>query len=133
MPASPYCPNVVQKGVVVIPQGHPLYAFIGTKYQSTLEEYLGITALYSTETCTLHSSGGSSGAAAVPSRLLDDARAMIREAETRLTAMDPASDQYRSVVSAASFLQSLLDNPSATQSDITSALTALTRALAGLN
>ena len=133
MPASPYCRNVVQKGVVVIPQGHPLYAFIGTKYQSTLEEYLGITALYSTETCTLHSSGGSSGAAAVPSRLLDDARAMIREAETRLTAMDPASDQYRSVVSAASFLQSLLDNPSATQSDITSALTALTRALAGLN
>ena len=28
--------------MVTIPKGHPLYKFIGTQYESVLEEYLGV-------------------------------------------------------------------------------------------
>ena len=53
MLASPYCPNPVNRGVVTIPSGHPLYNLLG-QYQSVIEEYLGSTAVYSSVTCNVH-------------------------------------------------------------------------------
>ena len=52
--------------------------------------------------------------------------------DTLLGTLDPAGDHYRAVVSAAAYLQSLIDGDTATQADVTSAMTALTRAMAGI-
>ncbi len=132
MLASPYCPYTEQKGVVVIPQGHPLYSLIGTQYQAVLEEYLGTTASYSNQTCTLHSSGytaPSGGTSGLPERIVSDARQLIVSAESRLATLDPSSDQYRAIVNAATYLRSLLDSGTATESDVMAAMTELTRTL----
>ena len=47
MLAGPYCPpeTQAQRSVVVLPQGHPLQALIGTQYQGALTDYLGPTVL----------------------------------------------------------------------------------------
>ena len=57
---------------------------------------------------------------------------MIAEAESRLATMDPASDQYQAIVSAAVYLQNLIDSGAASQEELTNAMTTLTRAMAGL-
>ena len=44
--ASAYCTNTEYQGVIIIPQGHPLQRFIGTKYESVLEDYLGSFATF---------------------------------------------------------------------------------------
>ena len=129
MPAGPYCPYTEQKGVVVIPQGHPLYSLIGTQYQSVLEEYLGTTASYSGQVCTIHNAGTSGGGNGVSAQVIADARSLIAEAETRLAGMDPAGEQYQAIVSAAVYLQSLIDSGTATQAEIISARTALAMAM----
>ena len=134
MPASPYCPFTEQKGVVTIPQGHPLYNLIGTQYRDVLEQYLGSTAAYGSQVCTVHGEGYSSsvGEANVPSRQVEDALQLIASAQAQLSMLDPAGDQYRAIVSAAAYLQSLVDGNTATQTEVTNAMTALTRAMAGI-
>ena len=118
----------------MIPQGHPLYSLIGTQYQHVLEEYLGTTASYSNQVCTLHGSGytggsGNGGSSALPGRITEDARQLIASAESRLAALDPSGEQYRAIVSAATYLRSLLDSGTATEADIMAAMTELTRTL----
>ena len=54
-PASEWCPNPVTRGVVTIPAGHPLARFVGTEYQSVLEEYLNYSTGSQDRICTLHS------------------------------------------------------------------------------
>ena len=58
MPAGPYCPPelVAQRGAVVLPQGHPLAAFVGTQYQSVLTDYLGSSIMGGAgqTTCNVH-------------------------------------------------------------------------------
>ncbi len=56
MLASIYCPHVVSRGVITLPYGHPLHAFIGTQYESVLNQYLGTYATTSGTICTLHTS-----------------------------------------------------------------------------
>ena len=43
MLAGPYCPpeHLSQRGVVMLPQGHPLARFLNTEYQGVLNDYLG--------------------------------------------------------------------------------------------
>ena len=145
MLASPYCPSTEVKGVVVIPVGHPLYNLLGSpEYRSVLEEYLGSTVVQSGgQTCTLHAGGytgypdgGGSpdggGTTAVPDQRIADARQLIATAETQLMTMDPSSPQYSAIVNAAAYLQSLIDSGTASQADITNAMTTLTRAMAGI-
>ena len=135
MPASPFCSYTEQKGVIVIPPTNRLYQLIGTQYQSVLEQYLGSAAAYSGQVCTLHSAanpGTQGGIPGVSNQYIADARQMIAEAERRLATLDPASEQYSAVVNAAQYLQSLIDSGAATEADITAAMTALTRAMAGI-
>ena len=132
MPASPYCPYVTQKGVVSIPAGHYLSAFIGTEYQSVLEEYLGLSAEAGGPVCTLHGngSGGNSGTM-LPNRQAEDAARLIAAAQQQLAALDPASAQYSAIVNAATNLQMLID-AGAPQNEITAAMTVLTQAMIGI-
>ena len=135
MPAGPYCTNVQQRGVVSIPQGHVLYNLIGTKYQSELEKYLGTGSVVGTQVCTLHTTpvqqNTQNGGSTVPDRVISDARQVIASAQSVLSTLDPAGERYRAIVSAASDLQNLIDGGTATQAEITAAMTSLARALAG--
>ena len=56
MPAGPYCPvSQSQRGVVMLPQGHPLARFLNTQYQGVLNDYLGRSLTSGgLQTCTLH-------------------------------------------------------------------------------
>lgn len=137
MPASPYCPYTEQKGVVTIPAGHYLNAYIGTEYEPVLEEYLGLSAAGSGQTCTLHGYGtgggsiGGGGGSALPNRQAEDAARLINSAQQQLYSLDPASGQYSAIVNAATNLQALLDS-GAGQSEVTSAMTVLTQAMIGI-
>jgi penicillin-binding protein 1A len=53
MLASPSCEHTETCGVISLPKGHPLEKYIGTEYQSVLEDYLGITVSGSS-LCTWH-------------------------------------------------------------------------------
>ncbi len=141
MIASPYCPSREQKGVVVIPYGHPLYSLIGTEYQKVLEEYLGLSLAYGTSVCTLHTEGGYPGGGdsggggsgqALPEQRVAAARDLISFAQEKLRELDPNGGQYLAIVEATMQLQSLIDSGTATQADLTNAMTTLTRAMAGL-
>ena len=131
-PASPYCPSVVTRGVVTIPKGHPLYKFIGTKYESVLEEYLGAAAAYSGSVCSYHTSASSGGNSQMNNQLIADAQTLIAQAQGMLGAMDSSGAQYQSIQSAISSLQSVISSSSPSQGDIVSAMGRLTQAMAGL-
>ena len=130
MPASPYCPYTVQKGVVTIPAGHWLSQFLGTEYQNVLEDYLGLSTDNGGTVCTLHSSG-TQGNSGLPSQLTEDAQRLITAAEQQLATLDPASGQYTAIVNAATNLQTLL-NSGASQNEVTAAMTVLTQAMIGI-
>ncbi len=134
MPASPYCPNVIPRGVVALQAGNPLAAFLGTEYQKTLEDYLGLSTDNGGSVCTMHSAGSSSGqgGSPLPDRQADDAARLIAEAQRLLETLDPSGAQYGAVVTAASTLQQLV-NSGASQSEITAAMTNLTYAMIGIH
>ena len=132
MPASPYCPSVVQQGVVVLQSGMPLSSFLGTEYQGVLEEYLNLSADNGGSTCTLHGGGSSpNGGSALPDQQAEDARRLIAEAQQRLSGLDPAGPQYAAIVTAATNLQHLIDT-GASQAEIMSAMMTLTQAMIGI-
>ena len=131
MPASPYCPSVIQKGVVALQAGQPLSSFLGTEYQSVLEEYLGLSADNGGTTCTLHGGGPQGGGTALPNRQAEDAARLISAAQEQLGTLDPGSAQYSAIVNAATTLQQLIDS-GASQNDVTSAMTVLTQAMIGI-
>lgn len=131
--ASQYCPNVVQKGVVVIPQGHPLYQFLGTQYQSVLEQYLGSSVSSTSTICPLHTSESSSGGNyVVENTLIPDAQVLISQAQSMLSSMDAASEQYQSISNAIANLQNVISSGSPSTSDVAAAMGILTQAMAGL-
>ena len=130
-PASPYCPNVVQKGVVTLTAGQYLSQFVGTEYRSVLEDYLGLSPDNGGTTCTLHGGGSSGGGTVLPDRQAEDVARLIAAAEATLAGLDPAGAQYSAVVNAATHLQNLVDTGAA-QSEITAAMTALTQAMIGI-
>ena len=72
MPASPYCPNVIQRGVVSLQSGQYLASFLGTEYQSVLEEYMGLSEQNGGATCTWHGGGYQGGGAALPNQQAED-------------------------------------------------------------
>jgi hypothetical protein len=77
MLAGPYCEQTETRGVLSLPKGHPLEKFIGTEYQSVLEEYLHLSTDNGGATCDLHGSGYSTyvpeGGTALPDRQAQDA------------------------------------------------------------
>ncbi len=133
MPASPWCPNPTERGVITLPVGHPLYSFLGTKYQEVLEQYLGTAAATAGEMCTLHTAENQgSGISATTAALIRDARVILADAETLLQGMDPGSAAYQAVNSAAATLESVIMKDAPTQSEVAGAMAMLTQAMAGI-
>ena len=143
--ASPYCPNVIPSSVIVIPSGHPLYQYIGTKYDSVLEEYLGAWATVKFDgggnvvgggtVCTYHTtpSSGGGNSYVVENTLIPDARVLLEQAYAQLSATDPASANYAAISAAISNLEGVINSGTPSQSDVAAAMGQLTRAMAGLN
>ncbi len=133
MPASPWCPHPVNRGTISIPAGHPLYSFLGTKYQSVLEEYLGTAAAASGTVCSLHNAGNqNAGISPVTAALISDARILLGDAEEMLRSMDPAGAAYQAVNGSAAALERVISQETPTQSEVAAAMSALTQAMAGI-
>ena len=132
MLASAYCPNVTVKGVVDILPGHPLYQFLGTQYEDTLEQYLGASSVSSSMVCTLHTEFSQTAPepAEDTSGFAADAYVLLTQAQDMLNLLDPASTQYQNVSSAIALLNAVLST-GGSQSDIISAMSMLTQAMAG--
>ncbi len=132
MLASSYCPHVVETGVISIPTGHPLYNLLGTEYQAVIEQYLG-PAVSGNMVCTWHTEANQ-GQAYSPGtqQQYSDAETLLATAENMLLTMDPSSAQYLAVRNAADYLRLLLGAENPQQSEITAAMTALTKAMAGI-
>ena len=133
MLASQWCPNTVTRGVITIPAGHPLYSFLGTKYQEVLEQYLGTAAAFSGEVCTWHHAGNQNTAvSATTAALISDARVLLDTAENMLPGLDPASAAYQAISQAAATLESILQQAAPSQSEVAAAMAMLTQAMAGV-
>lgn len=131
MIATPNCPNVVNRGVVVIPQGHPLYQFVNdAKYGSVIAEYLGSAA---SALCPLHQYGyqGSQADTVVTNTLIPDARTLIQSAQGLLGSLEAGSAAYQNIEWAISNLQAVIDSPSPSSADVAGAMAQLTQAMAG--
>ncbi len=128
--ASQYCPYAVQKGVIRLPQGHPLYKFLGTGYEDELAEYLG-SASAAAGTCTYHTSSNG-GNTLVQNTLIPDAKLLISQAQAMMNSMDPSSAQYQSMQSAISYLQAVISSGAPSQSEVANAMGQLTQAMAGI-
>lgn len=140
--ASPYCPNVISRGVIVIPSGHPLYKFIGTEYESVLSQYLGSSAtikydgsgsvISGGQVCTVHGAGASSGGNyVVENTLIPDAQLLIQQAQAQLNNMDASSANYAVLQSAISNLQSVISSSNPSTTEVAAAMGQLTTAMAG--
>ena len=132
--ASPYCPNTVNRGVVSIPQGHPLYNFLGTQYESTLRQYLGGAVTGgSSATCALHTSPSSGGTnTVVTNTLIPDAQVLLSQAQSMLATMDVYSVQYSNLQSAITNLQYVISQSSPSTSEVAGAMGQVTQAMAGV-
>ena len=133
MLASPWCPNPVQRGVITIPTGHPLYSFLGTKYQEVLEQYLGTAAASSGSVCTYHNAENQgAGVSPTTAALISDARLLLESAVGMLQTMDPSSGAYQAINSTAAMLESVIMQEAPSQSDVATAMAMLTQAMAGI-
>ncbi|MBR6954764.1 MAG: PBP1A family penicillin-binding protein [Clostridia bacterium] len=159
MAAGAYCPNVETRGVVTIPQGHPLYQYLGTEYEDTLREYLGLSYGQSGITCTLH--GAYSPAQVTPqtdpgyfpgydtqtdpgynvqpgvqgndgSVYAQDAMNLIAQAQFTLDGLDPNHPQAVAIQNAIWNLNSLLNAGYYSEADILGAMGRLSQAMAGI-
>lgn len=133
MVATPYCPSTTVRGVVVIPQGHPLYRFVNDPtYGSVLAEYLGTSS--GTTLCPLHQYGYVSSDQAVDpvvqNTLIPDARTLIQSAHGLLSSLDSTGEAYQNVVAAINQLQAVIDGASPSSADVAGAMAQLTQAMA---
>jgi penicillin-binding protein 1A len=148
MLATEYCPHVTvdNRGVIVIPKGHPLYALIGTRYDDTLKKYLGdfATLKYTTDAnqnaalnrtvaCTLHNAYSSSGSHyVVDNTLRPDAERLLTQAHGTLTGLAEGSDAYDALLAAINNLQGALSVQDISTASLTAAMSYLTQILASV-
>ena len=132
--AGPYCYNTVNKGVVSIPQGHPLFSFLGTQYESTLRQYLGGAVTSGAgATCSVHTSPNSGGSnTVVTNTLIPDAQVLLGQAQAMLERMDVYSEQYSNLQSAVTNLQYVISQASPSTSEVAGAMGQVTQAMAGI-
>ena len=132
MPASAYCPNPVNQGVITIPSGHPLYNLLG-QYRDVIEQYLGTTAAATGTVCTLHNENYQAPAPVYQEpQSYTEANQVLAMADSMLAAMDPGSAKYQAVQNAADYLRMLIGSGYADQAEVLAAMEALTRALGGV-
>ena len=133
MLASPWCPNPETRGVITIPAGHPLYPLIGSRYQDVLEQYLGTGAAASGQVCTYHNAQNqNSEVSPMTAALISDARRLLESVGSLLAGMDPGSEDYQAISGAAAVLNSVISQDAPGQSEVASAMAALTQAMAGV-
>lgn len=132
MPAGPYCPNPVVRGVITLPAGHPLYNYLGTKYQSVIEQYLGTAAAASGQLCTWHTAENQgTGLSPTTARLVADAEELLANARMQMETMDPTSAHYQAISQAAAYLSGLIAAENPSQNDVAAAMSLLTQAMVG--
>jgi penicillin-binding protein 1A len=132
MLASPYCPNPVQRGVVTIPSGHPLYNWLG-QYQSVIEEYLGSTAVYSSVTCNVHNEYSQAQQKNYQdSQSFTEARQVLAVADSMLGGLDPGDPKYQAIQNASDYLRLLIGSDYADATEVMNAMETLTRAMGGI-
>ncbi len=131
MLASQYCPNIVSRGIVTIPYGHPLYSFIGTQYEDVLSQYLGTSVVSGSQVCTYHTAYTQQPPQEDTSSFASDARNLIVQAQNMLASLDAQSQQAINIRSAITYLESVLAS-AGTQSEVISAMSILTQAMAGI-
>ena len=138
MLASPYCPNVTSSPVVTIPVGHPLYQFLGTRYESDIRKYLTLSSNTGGQICTLHTAYSQPQDTTSPStpgesqdtRYEADARSLVSQARAMLSGLDAGSAQAMAISAAIDRVESILSGPYDTATLI-SAMSQLTQAMAG--
>ncbi len=143
-----YCPNYTRanKGAIVIPKGHPLYSLIGSKYNSTLEKYLGEfatlrytndananEALNQTIICDVHGPGTDNSDHIVTNTLIPDAQRLLSQAQAQIGNVDQGTDAYNNLLNAINNLQGVLNQGSPSTSSLTQAMSYLTQAMAAAN
>ena len=133
MLASEFCPYTVQRSVVTLPVGHPLYRLIGTQYQEVINQYLGAAAASSGSVCNWHTEANQRGGiSATTAMLIGDAQNLIGQAQTLLNTLSPTDGQYQAVSNAIAYLQDLISVETPSQSEIASAMAILTQAMGGI-
>ena len=144
MLASQYCPSVSNKGVVLLPQGHPLYDYIGTEYEDVLRDYLGEYAtlrltsdanynagIINQRTCPYHASGSSYQDYITQNTLLPDAQRLLGQANNLLAYVSPSHFAYNELVNAINNLSNVIySNPG--QDALVNAMSQLTMAMAAV-
>ncbi len=143
--ANEYCPGVIRanKGVIVIPKGHPLYGFIGSKYDSTLRKYLGefATLRYSNDAnanaainsaimCDIHGPGTDNGSYIRDNTLIPDANRLLGQAQDKLNSIQQGTDSYNNLLGAINSLQSLVNQGDPSASSLMQAMGYLTQMMA---
>ena len=140
--ASPYCPSVSDKGVVLLPQGHPLYQFIGTQYQDVLSDFLGEYAtlrltgdanynssIINQHVCPYHQNGSSYNDYVTQNTLLPDAQQLLARANQQLATLPMGHPGYTALFTAINNLNNVIQN-NPTQEALFSAMSQLTQAMA---
>ena len=137
MLASPYCPNPVNKSVITIPSGHPLYNLLG-QYRSVIEEYLG-SIVTGNMTCTVHDQYYQApqqtyqdSGSYEQGQSFAEARQALAMADSMLGSMDPNDAKYQAIQNAADYLRLLIGSEYANASEVMNAMEALTRAMGGI-
>ncbi len=128
--ATPFCPTVVTKGIVVIPEGHPLYRFLhDTVYEPVLSDYLGIAG--DLGVCTYHQSANSGSTdPLVQNTLIPDAQTLIASAQNILAGLNAESTEYNQMINAINNLQAVISGESPSSADVAGAMSLLTQAMA---
>ena len=129
MLATDYCWNVSEEGVIVIPHGHQLERFIGTKYEDVLVEYLGGYCLYGQSGyCTWHTSYSSGGDTADSDEIVS-ALMLLGEAQVYLDSLPYGSAQYQTLADAISNLQWAVSQPGLSSADLNNAMSIVIQAM----
>ncbi len=131
MPATQFCPSTTTSGMIVIPNGHPLSAYVNSgEYAPVIAEYLGTAS--SAVPCVLHTSAysGQYGDPIVENTLIPDAQQLLQTAYDLMSGLDASSQSYLNVQSAASHLESVIYSGNPSTSEVASAMAMLTQAMA---
>jgi len=145
--AGPYCPVELRntRGVLVLPLGHPLEIFAGSRYSNVLSDYLGNystirftnnetanAALLSAQTCSIHQQPGDMNQNLVTNTLLPDAQILIVQASNMLAGLQAGSAEYDYLLGAINNLNAVIgSNPSLEA--LAGAMGQLTQAMAALH
>ena len=144
--AGPYCPHELlsTRGVIVLPLGHPLEIFAGSRYSNVLSDYLGNyatirftnnqnanAALLSAQTCPIHQQPGDAQQNLVTNTLLPDAQNLIVQASNLLAGLQAGSAEYKYLLGAINNLNAVIgSNPSLEA--LAGAMGQLTQAMAAI-